>query len=150
MTGAALARLGNCCQNLSVLLTLEWATIRHQMTRLPTAPDKKWKTGRELVRLNLVFKTIYSSHSPHAYPTIPYIISVDNPLHRMRKFLDSKGWWSDADEESLKTAQKKAVLKAFQDAEKLLKPSLTGLFTDVYDELPWNLVSPHPPQIIKR
>lgn len=59
----------------------------------------------------------------------------------MRKFLESKGWWSDAEEESLKATQKKQVLKAFQDAEKLLKPSLTGMFSDVYDKPPWNLVS---------
>lgn len=59
----------------------------------------------------------------------------------MRKFLESKGWWSDAEEESLKEVQKKQVLKAFQDAEKLLKPSLTDMFTDVYDKPSWNLVS---------
>lgn len=75
------------------------------------------------------------------------INSKDNPLHRMRKYLESKGWWSAEEEESLKTSQKKEVLSAFQAAEKLDKPSLTGLFTDVYDETttPWNLVRPHPP-----
>ncbi|KAF9511804.1 hypothetical protein BS47DRAFT_1372943 [Hydnum rufescens UP504] len=66
----------------------------------------------------------------------------NNPLHRMRKFLELQGWWSLEEEDSLKASQKKAVLTAFQKAEKDLKPSLTGLFTDVYsdEDTPWNLV----------
>jgi 2-oxoisovalerate dehydrogenase E1 component alpha subunit len=61
----------------------------------------------------------------------------------MRKFLESKGWWSSEEEDSLKASQKKAVLTAFHTAEKDLKPSLTGLFTDVYsdEDTPWNLVN---------
>jgi 2-oxoisovalerate dehydrogenase E1 component alpha subunit len=58
----------------------------------------------------------------------------------MRKFIESKGWWSQEEEEAMKATQKKTVLKAFQDTEKLLKPSLKELFTDVYDKPPWNLV----------
>jgi 2-oxoisovalerate dehydrogenase E1 component subunit alpha len=63
----------------------------------------------------------------------------------MRKFLESQGWWSLEEEDSLKASQKKAVLTAFQKAEKDLKPSLTGLFTDVYsdEDTPWNLVGFH-------
>jgi len=40
----------------------------------------------------------------------------------------------------MKATQKKTILKAFQDTEKLLKPSLKELFTDVYDKPSWNLV----------
>lgn len=54
--------------------------------------------------------------------------------------MESKGWWSQEEEEAMKATQKKTVLKAFQDTEKLLKPSLKELFTDVYDIAPWNLV----------
>ncbi len=67
--------------------------------------------------------------------------SLDNPLHRMRKFLESKGWWSEEEEEALKVSQKKEVLNALADVERQLKPSLSNLFTDVYDQEPWNLVS---------
>ncbi|KAF8339608.1 thiamine diphosphate-binding protein [Cantharellus anzutake] len=64
---------------------------------------------------------------------------IDNPLHRMRKFLELKGWWSEEEEERLKASQKKRVLNAFTHSEKQLKPSLSNLFTDVYDQEPWNL-----------
>ncbi|KAG8879602.1 hypothetical protein FRB98_005600 [Tulasnella sp. 332] len=65
---------------------------------------------------------------------------IDNPHHRLRKYLESKGWWTAEDEETTRSTQKKAILAAFQGAEKLPKPSLENLFEDVYDTLPWNLV----------
>lgn len=64
---------------------------------------------------------------------------IDNPLHRMRKFLESKEWWSEEEENSLKASQKKEVLDALAKTEKLQKPSLSNMFTDVYDEEPWNI-----------
>lgn len=66
---------------------------------------------------------------------------TDNPHHRFRKYLEARGWWSAEDEETVKAAHKKAIMSAFQSAEKLKKPQLDNLFNDVYDELPWNLVS---------
>ncbi|KAG8898073.1 hypothetical protein FRB99_007679 [Tulasnella sp. 403] len=65
---------------------------------------------------------------------------IDNPHHRLRKYLESKGWWSAEDEEATRASQKKQVMAAFQQAEKLKKPPLDNLFNDVYDKLPWNLV----------
>ncbi|KIO18952.1 hypothetical protein M407DRAFT_153529 [Tulasnella calospora MUT 4182] len=65
---------------------------------------------------------------------------IDNPHHRLRKFLESKGWWTAEDEDVVRAQQKKAVFAAFQKAEKLKKPALDNLFNDVYDKLPWNLI----------
>lgn len=78
-------------------------------------------------------------------PLVPFncVNRLDNPHHRMRKFLESKSWWSEEEDETLKAAQKKAVMSSFQAAEKLSKPSLRNLFEDVYDEQPWNLVRSH-------
>ncbi|KAG8969999.1 hypothetical protein FRC03_012452 [Tulasnella sp. 419] len=65
---------------------------------------------------------------------------IDNPHHRFRKYLESKGWWSPEEEDSVRASQKKEVLSAFQKAEKLPKPRLDNLFLDVYDKMPWNLI----------
>lgn len=67
---------------------------------------------------------------------------VDNPISRFRLFLESRGWWSEQEEEELKARLKKDVLAAFKRAEGLKRPELKELFTDVYGgEEPWNIVS---------
>lgn len=67
---------------------------------------------------------------------------VDNPVSRLRLFLESRKWWSDDEETDLKARQKKDILTAFKRAENLSRWELKELFSDVYagDE-PWNLVS---------
>ncbi|KAI9633062.1 putative branched-chain alpha-keto acid dehydrogenase E1-alpha subunit [Dioszegia hungarica] len=57
---------------------------------------------------------------------------VDNPLHRFRAYLVSKGWWTEADEKALLAKHKKDVMHAFARAEKLPKPKLGEMFTDVW------------------
>jgi 2-oxoisovalerate dehydrogenase E1 component alpha subunit len=59
----------------------------------------------------------------------------DNPVVRFRKYMESKNWWSQAEEDLHKNAIKKELLEAFTQAEKVPKPALRHLFTDVYDEL---------------
>jgi 2-oxoisovalerate dehydrogenase E1 component alpha subunit len=62
----------------------------------------------------------------------------DNPLHRMRSYLEHRGLWSAEQEEATKVRQKKDVMTAFTKAERELKPPLSGMFEDVYgtDERP--------------
>ncbi|KAL9933127.1 hypothetical protein V8E36_007845 [Tilletia maclaganii] len=57
---------------------------------------------------------------------------LDNPLHRMRNFLQSRGWWSDAEEESTKKQHRAALLQAIQRAEARLRPAVGAMFEDVY------------------
>ena len=52
----------------------------------------------------------------------------------MRKYIESKGWWSDADEEKLKTTQKKDVLKAFPGALFHTLPTGSPLFPTLSSE----------------
>lgn len=67
---------------------------------------------------------------------------TDNPLWRMRMFLEGKGWWDAAAEEEMKERTKKQVLNEFRKAETLKRHPLGELFTDVYGgEMPWNIVS---------
>lgn len=57
---------------------------------------------------------------------------VDNPLARMKSFLESRGWWSDAEEESAKARFKEEILRAFKKAETMKKPAISEMFKDVY------------------
>lgn len=66
---------------------------------------------------------------------------IDNPLLRLRLFLESRGWWNKEEEEALKARQKKEVLEAFKQAEVTKRWELKEIFGDVYGgEEPWNLV----------
>ncbi|TFY75233.1 hypothetical protein EWM64_g8777 [Hericium alpestre] len=65
---------------------------------------------------------------------------IDNPIGRFRLWLHSQGWWSDAEEEELKTRLKKDVMTAFKRAEGVKRHALKEMFTDVYGgEEPWHL-----------
>ncbi|KAI8826437.1 thiamine diphosphate-binding protein [Chytriomyces cf. hyalinus JEL632] len=64
----------------------------------------------------------------------------DAPINRFRKYIQDQQWWSDEQELALKKQVRAEVLECFAEAEKLKKPAVSNLFTDVYDELPWNLV----------
>ncbi|EJT98596.1 branched-chain alpha-keto acid dehydrogenase E1-alpha subunit [Dacryopinax primogenitus] len=63
---------------------------------------------------------------------------IDNPLFRLRRYLESQSLWSESDESSLRTSQREAVLAAFRYAESRPKPRLGQMFTDVWGgEEPW-------------
>ncbi|KAJ3110085.1 hypothetical protein HDU96_006929 [Phlyctochytrium bullatum] len=63
----------------------------------------------------------------------------DSPISRFRRYLESKGWWNEDQDQALRKQCRTDVLAAFGRAEKYKKPSVEHLFTDVYDELPWHL-----------
>ncbi|KAK9072192.1 hypothetical protein SSX86_008624 [Deinandra increscens subsp. villosa] len=66
--------------------------------------------------------------------------TVQSPITRLRKCIERKGWWSDKEEFTLRLKTKKQVRNAIDEAEKEEKPLLRDLFTDVYNELPSNLM----------
>lgn len=59
----------------------------------------------------------------------------DNPITRLRKYLEKRGVWDDEKEAKARTRIRGEVLKAFSTAEKEKKPSLRSMFEDVYEEL---------------
>lgn len=65
----------------------------------------------------------------------------DNPITRMRKWMESKEWWSDAEEQALRTDARKEILREFSAAEKVKKPKIRCLFDDTFAELPETLKS---------
>ena len=59
----------------------------------------------------------------------------DNPITRLRKWMEAKGIWDEGKEREMRSEVRKEVLKAFGEAEKEKKPRLREMFTDVYEEV---------------
>jgi 2-oxoisovalerate dehydrogenase E1 component alpha subunit len=59
----------------------------------------------------------------------------DNPLTRLRKWMEAKGIWDEAKEKNARETLRKEVLQAFSEAEKLKKPPMRAMFEDIYAEL---------------
>lgn len=59
----------------------------------------------------------------------------DNPLTRLRKWLEGRAIWSDDAEKELRSSTRKEVLRAFEEAEKMKKPHIKHAFTDVWEEV---------------
>ena len=59
----------------------------------------------------------------------------DNPITRLRKWLENNGIWNEGMEKEARSAIRKDILKAFSAAEKEKKAPIREMFTDVYEEL---------------
>ena len=59
----------------------------------------------------------------------------DNPITRLRKWLEDNKLWDDDREKELRSTTRKEVLKAFETAEKEKKPSIKYTFEGVWEEL---------------
>ncbi|TLD32627.1 hypothetical protein E2P81_ATG05603 [Venturia nashicola] len=59
----------------------------------------------------------------------------DNPITRLRKWMEREGLWDEAREKEAQNRIKKQIMKAFNEAEREKKPRLGNLFNDVYEEL---------------
>jgi 2-oxoisovalerate dehydrogenase E1 component alpha subunit len=55
-------------------------------------------------------------------------------MARMRKWLETKSWWSADDDQALRTEVRKGILQAFARAEKEKKPAIENLFLDMYEQ----------------
>ncbi|KAF8472041.1 thiamine diphosphate-binding protein [Kalaharituber pfeilii] len=58
----------------------------------------------------------------------------DNPITRLRKYLEAKNWWSADEDTALRGRLRKEILQAFAKAEKAKKPAIKNLFIDVFEE----------------
>ncbi|KAL8964321.1 MAG: hypothetical protein Q9197_006962 [Variospora fuerteventurae] len=59
----------------------------------------------------------------------------DNPITRLRKWMERKGLWDEGKEREARSGIRKEVLRAFAAAEKEKKPPLKSMFEDVYEEV---------------
>jgi pyruvate dehydrogenase E1 component alpha subunit len=62
-----------------------------------------------------------------------------DPLLRMRKYLESKGLWSDAEEEKLWEEAKAEIAKAVEEYERMPERDVEEIFKYMYAEMPWHL-----------
>ncbi|KAL2161913.1 hypothetical protein VTH06DRAFT_7698 [Thermothelomyces fergusii] len=58
----------------------------------------------------------------------------DNPIARLRKWMEAKGCWDEDKEKEARESIRREVLKAFSEAEREKKPPLRAMFEDVYEE----------------
>ena len=59
----------------------------------------------------------------------------DNPITRLRKWMQHQGMWDEEKEKDARSQIRRDVLKAFAEAEKEKRAPLRDMFTDVYEEL---------------
>ncbi|KAI0113272.1 thiamine diphosphate-binding protein [Daldinia grandis] len=59
----------------------------------------------------------------------------DNPIARLRKYMEAKGFWDESKEKDARESIRRDVLKAFSEAEREKKPPIRTMFEDVYEEL---------------
>lgn len=59
----------------------------------------------------------------------------DNPITRLRKWMEGKGIWDEAKEKELRSDARKSVLEAYRKAEKEKRPPLASMMEDVYEGL---------------
>mmetsp|Transcript_14226 Transcript_14226/g.26440 ORF Transcript_14226/g.26440 Transcript_14226/m.26440 type:complete len:791 (+) Transcript_14226:66-2438(+) len=61
------------------------------------------------------------------------------PTVRLGAYLQAQGVWDDKKEAAVKDEAQKEIMEAFRTGEAKKRPALRELFTDTFDELPWNL-----------
>ncbi|KAL8803749.1 MAG: hypothetical protein Q9200_006088 [Gallowayella weberi] len=59
----------------------------------------------------------------------------DNPITRLRKWMERKGMWDEEKERDARSRIRKEVLSAFAAAEKEKRGPLRGMFEDVYEDM---------------
>ena len=62
-----------------------------------------------------------------------------DPITRFRKYLEKKRIWSESDEKKAQDDANHEIDEAIAHAEKIPRPALETLFTDVYSDMPWHL-----------
>ncbi|KAL5008673.1 hypothetical protein ScPMuIL_014254 [Solemya velum] len=70
------------------------------------------------------------------YGEAGYWAKKDNPINRIRAYMERQGWWDEKQEQEWMKDSRSRVLEAFSKAEAQKKPNPELMFDDVYDEIP--------------
>jgi len=62
-----------------------------------------------------------------------------DPITRFRRYLEKKRFWNESDEKRVQEETAREIDEAVAHAEKVPRPEIETLFTDVYAEMPWHL-----------
>ncbi|KAK6354897.1 hypothetical protein TWF696_004027 [Orbilia brochopaga] len=57
----------------------------------------------------------------------------DNPITRLRKFMELRNWWDQDRDSQLRSQTKSEILKAINIAEREKKPAISSMWEDIYD-----------------
>jgi 2-oxoisovalerate dehydrogenase E1 component alpha subunit len=63
----------------------------------------------------------------------------DHPILRLKSYLKFNNWYNKQEEDNYREDVRKEIMSAILKAEKVLKPNVKNLFTDVYEEFPLHL-----------
>lgn len=63
-----------------------------------------------------------------------------DPIRRLRKYLEHKGGWSEAQEQALEAEVAEELKQCIERAEATPPPSIASMFEDVYEHMPEHLV----------
>ena len=82
-----------------------------------------------------------TSDDPRAYREEEQVQAWEkrDPLKRLRAYLIATHMWNEQQEQELEAETRERILTAVRKAEAAGPPPRESLFTDVYDETPWNL-----------
>lgn len=83
-----------------------------------------------------------TSDDSTAYRSVDEVRTWDehaHPITRLRQFLLDRAYWSEQQDKDIKAAFKKEVLQNIKEVEKIPKPPVSDLFTDVYKDMPAHL-----------
>ena len=82
-----------------------------------------------------------TSDDPRAYREEEQVQAWEkrDPLKRLRAYLIATRMWNEQQEQELEAETRERILTAVRKAEAAGPPPRESLFTDVYDETPWNL-----------
>ena len=69
-----------------------------------------------------------------------YLKKIGNPINRFFNYMKDKSWITDKEYKEIEEYTKEEVKVALKQAFATKKPSIDSMFTDVYDQLPNNLI----------
>ncbi|XRB22432.1 2-oxoisovalerate dehydrogenase E1 component subunit alpha [Pseudoscourfieldia marina] len=61
------------------------------------------------------------------------------PVGRFAAYLKGLGWWSDDEDAEWRAECRAEAIDALREGESVSKPPISGLFEDVYKDMPWNI-----------
>ncbi|XP_077537285.1 2-oxoisovalerate dehydrogenase subunit alpha, mitochondrial-like [Haemaphysalis longicornis] len=85
-----------------------------------------------------------TSDDSTAYRSVDEVRTWDeqgHPITRLRHYIMDRGYWTEDQDKDLRASFKKEVMQTIKEVEKVLKPPVSDLFTDVYKEMPPHLAS---------
>jgi 2-oxoisovalerate dehydrogenase E1 component alpha subunit len=102
--------------------------------------DDNGKVGRPVLIEAMTYRVSHHSTSDDSFA---YRARVevedwkrrDNPIIRLRKWMEAKGCWDENKEREARESIRRDVLRAFSEAEKERKPPIRSMFEDIYEEM---------------